>query len=105
MVDESPNVDDPKETPVIPVRTLERAEELADGLLDLLLLKVKNGTANASEMKEAREWIKEAGVKLVTNPGSKAGELGNVLELPDFEEEDEAAGRLTLNGKIIKTAS
>lgn len=73
------------EVKVIAPRTQERAEALADALLDLLLEKVQKGLANASEMKVAADYIKEAGIKLIVAPGTKAGEL--VKNLPNFDDD------------------
>jgi len=68
---------------VIEPRTEVRVGALADGLLDLLLKKVTDGTATASEMKVAADYIRDAGIKLMVTPGSKAGDL--VRKLPDLD--------------------
>lgn len=75
---------------VIPKRTSDRAEALADGLLDILLERIQNKTATASEIKEAREYIKEAGIRLIVSEGSKAGEL--VRALPRFDDDGKILG-------------
>ena len=71
---------------VIEPRTEVRVGALADGLLDLLLKKVTDGTATASEMKVAADYIRDAGIKLMVTPGSKAGDL--VRKLPDLDGDD-----------------
>lgn len=73
-------------TKVIEPRTEARVCSLADGLLDLLLKRVTEGTATSSDMKVAADYIKDSGIKLMITPGSKAGEL--VRKLPDLDGDD-----------------
>jgi hypothetical protein len=80
MAEESPGV--------IPPRTQERYEALADAQLDCLLERVKNKTATASDLKEARELLEKAGVRFVVKAETKAGELArNLPNLPPVEDE------------------
>ena len=64
-------------------RTEQRVESMADALLDLLLKKIKDGTATASEQKVAFDYLKDCGIKLVVGEKTKAGELARKLPFPD----------------------
>lgn len=80
-----------------PKRTEDRYETLADLTLDLLIERLKAKTATAAEIAQARELIKQSGVKIVVSKGTKGQKV--VDNLPVFED-----GEATLpNGVVLRT--
>ena len=74
---------------VIEPRTQDRVEKLADALVELYLQKMLAGTATASEMKAAQDYIKDSGIKLIIGPATKAGELERKIpKLPPISDEE-----------------
>lgn len=69
----------------VPKRTDDRYELLADLTLDILIDRLKAKTATAAEIAQARELIKQSGIKIVVTKGTKGGQIAD--SLPTFDDE------------------
>lgn len=58
---------------VIPKRTSDRAEELYNAYVELLLKKMKDGSATASEQKNALDYLRETGLRPIVGSDAEAG--------------------------------
>jgi hypothetical protein len=97
MAEGSPDVTEPVAPAETPTRSDDRYELLADLTLDLLISRLKDKTATAAEIAQARELVKQSGIKIMVSKGTKGAKL--VDSLPVFED-----GEATLpNGVVLRT--
>lgn len=102
MVDDTTSPPVSNTTPPLPEppkRTEDRYEVLADLTLEVLIERLKARTATAAEITQARELIKQAGIKIVVSSKKKTKGDELIDNLPVFED-----GEATLpNGVTLRT--